>query len=216
VLFRRSRHRSAGSTSDPGSIQDRIQLLQFLEARIPCKSYLEIGTNRNRVFKLIRAPQKIGVDPHRGGTHRMTSNEFFKQNDRKFDLVFIDGLHHADQVLLDVEGSLAALNDSGVIVLHDCSPATEEAQQVPAARPGVPWNGDVWKAIVLLRGRGDIDVAVGDFDYGCGVVLARPNSRPLHVDRTIETLTYAELQAQRKDWLRLMTAAELVEFIDLP
>jgi len=69
---------------------------------------------------------------------------------------------------------------------------------------------------VLLRRREDVDLAVGDFDYGCGVVLARPNSRPLELDRTLETLTFDELQENRRDWLRLMTAEELVDFIGLP
>lgn len=213
ALLRRLTRRSRTSVPQPGEIRDRIQLLRFLEARIPCKSYLEIGCHRDRVFKVIRAPRKVGVDPKRGGTHRMTSDEFFRTNQEKFDLVFIDGLHEARQVLRDMEQSLAVLNDRGVIVLHDCNPLSEEAQRVPAPCPGVPWNGDVWKAIVLLRSRSDVDVAVGDFDYGCGVVLPRPNSRPLRVERGLEALTFAELDANRVEWLRLMTGGELIDFI---
>ena len=33
--------------------------------------------------------------------------------DEKFDLIFIDGLHHADQVKRDFENSLRCLNDNG-------------------------------------------------------------------------------------------------------
>ncbi len=216
MLFRRLRNRSAGAAPDTSAIQDRIQLLRYLEARIPAKSYLEIGCNRNRVFRQIGAPQKVGVDPSRGGTHRMTSDEYFRRNELRFDLVFIDGLHHADQVLKDVVQSLAVLNENGAIVLHDCNPISEEAQVVPMARSGVPWNGDVWKAVVLLRGRLDVDLAVGDFDHGCGVLFSRPNSLPLQVDRTVETLAYTELAANRKDWLRLMTGEQLADFINLP
>ena len=44
----------------------------------------------------------IGVDPMSGGTHRMTSDEFFRRNREqwhyKFDLVFIDGLHEVSRV----------------------------------------------------------------------------------------------------------------------
>lgn len=213
ALLRRLTRRSKTSVPQPGEIRDRIQLLRFLEARIRCESYLEIGCHRDRVFKVIRVPRKVGVDPKRGGTHRMTSDEFFRTNQEKFDLVFIDGLHEARQVLRDVEQSLVVLNDGGVIVLHDCNPLSEEAQRVPAPPSGVPWNGDVWKAIVLLRSRSDVDVAVGDFDYGCGVVLSRPNSRPLRVERGLEALTFAELNANRVEWLRLMTAGELIDFI---
>ena len=63
-----------------------------------CK-YLEIGVFDNKVFNTIPLPinQKIGVDPLRGGTHRMTSDDFFKSNKQYFDVIFIDGLHSYDQ-----------------------------------------------------------------------------------------------------------------------
>jgi len=40
---------------------------------------------------------------------------------------------------------------------------------------GLVWNGDVWKAVVALRAlRGlDIEMIVGDFDYGVGVIRFR-------------------------------------------
>jgi SAM-dependent methyltransferase len=192
---------------------NRADLLHRLCRRDSCNSYLEIGCNRNKLFKTIPVEDKVGVDPKRGGTHRMTSDEFFKQNDRTFDLIFIDGLHHADQVMRDLESSLRVLNANGVIAMHDCNPATEEAQRVPPPRSGVPWNGDVWKTVVVLRSRPDLDIAVGDFDYGCGVVLRRPNSSPLSIEATLETLQYADLEAHRREWLRLMPPEELVRFI---
>jgi hypothetical protein len=215
MLFRRIRERLSGVPPQAGPLSHRVQLLRWLEARIPSESYLEIGCNRNGVFKQIHAAQKVGVDPQRGGTHRMTSDEFFAQNEQRFDLIFVDGLHHADQVMRDAENALAVLEPHGAIVLHDCNPLTEEAQIIPQPRRGVTWNGDVWKAIVLLRTRPDVDLAVGDFDHGCGVLLPRPNSRPLTLDRTLETLSYAELDAHREEWLNLLGAEALLEFTGL-
>ena len=56
-------------------------------------SYLEIGCQADVSFKKILAADKIGVDPMDGGTHRMTSDNFFKTNQKTFDIIFIDGLH---------------------------------------------------------------------------------------------------------------------------
>ena len=45
-------------------------------------NYLEIGCFDNKAFDTIPLPleQKIGIDPLRGGTHRMTSDVFFSNN----------------------------------------------------------------------------------------------------------------------------------------
>lgn len=200
----------AGGGAAPGS---RLELLQWLADRPGCQRYLEIGCNRDKVFRAIHVASKVGVDPRRGGTHRMTSDEFFERSTEAFDLVFIDGLHEARQVLQDVGNALASLAPGGVIVLHDCNPLTEEAQRVPPAAKGV-WNGDVWKAVVELRTRTDLDVAVGAFDHGCGVVLRRPNGDRLEVDRGLDELRWADLAQNRERWLRLMDGERLARFVE--
>ena len=59
----------------------------------------------------------------------MTSDEFFdflrtNEFDRKYDVIFIDGLHKSYQVKKDILNSLQFLNPKGYIVLHDCNPPT--------------------------------------------------------------------------------------------
>ena len=71
-----------------------------------CRSYLEIGCGTCATLNAIRAARKIGVDPSPGGTVRATSNEFFQTNTDKFDLIFIDGLHVREQVLLDAANAI--------------------------------------------------------------------------------------------------------------
>ena len=39
----------------------------------------------------IKISNKVGVDPISGGTLRMTSDNFFKNNETFFDLIFLDG-----------------------------------------------------------------------------------------------------------------------------
>ena len=51
---------------------------------------LEIGCDNDENFSKIIINKKIGVDPLKGGTHRMTSDEFFKKNHSYFDIIFLD------------------------------------------------------------------------------------------------------------------------------
>ena len=159
---------------DPSRTITRYHLLNHLIERFSYRRYLEIGCASNECFSMVNAPEKTGVDPVDGGTHRMTSDNFFRENTSTFDIVFIDGLHEYTQVRRDIENSLSRLAPNGTIVLHDCAPAYEVRQIVPP-QTGV-WSGDVWKAIVDSRMNPVIDTAVGDFDYGCGVIRPRPNT----------------------------------------
>jgi predicted O-methyltransferase YrrM len=68
----------------------------------------------------------LGVDPNQGVIHSMTCDEFFATNQFTFDIVFIDGFHHSDQVAK--ENSLRVLNPGGIIVMHDCNPTTKISQ----------------------------------------------------------------------------------------
>lgn len=80
---------------------NRTSLISFLTNKYQYKTYLEIGCDLNQTFGLINNLYNVAicVDPEKGGTLRMTSDDFFAQNKQKFDIIFIDGLHVASQVL---------------------------------------------------------------------------------------------------------------------
>jgi hypothetical protein len=195
-----------------------MDLLNYLISRYNFTSYLEIGCSANECFNSIKCSQKVGVDPAAGGTHRMTSDEFFAMNQASYDLIFIDGLHWSEQVLKDVLNSLQVLTPKGLIVLHDCNPPTELAATWPNPHPHPypfhpSWNGDVWKAVLNLRGSPTIDVAVGDFDSGCGVIQQRPNTDPLKLTKSSMALTYQQFDPNRQKWLRLMSFDNLKKWL---
>ena len=211
----------------------RIDLCNYLIATRGYKRYLEIGCAGNESFDGVRCPHKTGVDPASGGTHRMTSDAFFAQLPKDappWDLVFIDGLHWCEQVDRDVANALAHLSPNGAIVLHDCDPPTPACAVYPPPTPIVAWNGDVWRSIVRLRfggGAAAVDVATGDFDWGCGVVLPRrPASSGaeaarrervaavLKPDFDHRTLHYDLLRAHRDDLLRLLDPVALETWIE--
>ena len=49
----------------------------------------------------------------------MTSDEFFKINNIKFDLIYVDGDHKAQQVSKDINNSWNILNKGGYLILDD-------------------------------------------------------------------------------------------------
>ena len=157
----------------------RYSIIQETINRKNYKSYLEIGCDQDQLFSKIKIEKKIGVDPVSGGTIRDTSDNFFKKNNIKFDIIFIDGLHEYDQVKKDIKNSLLFLNDYGVIFLHDCMPMNFISQAVPRAR--ALWNGDVWKNIVESRTKQEIDTYVVHADQGVGMILKRPNKKILNL-----------------------------------
>lgn len=132
---------------------NRPQLINALIDRYGYRRYLEIGCATDKTFNAVTAEKKVGVDPVCGGTHRMTSDDFFLNQDElyTFDIIFIDGDHCAGQVYRDVNNSLTELAVGGCIVFDDCLPIHEIHQDEP--RASQTWMGGVWKVIAELRSR---------------------------------------------------------------
>ena len=141
------------------SIVKRYDLTNYLIEQYNFVDYLEIGVAFGNCVRNVKVKNKDAVDPVVEANVRcpeinyeMTSNEFFaleKIQNKKYDVIFIDGLHETTQVDIDIQNSLKHLNEGGFILLHDCNPVSYESQLVP--RQATAWNGDVWKSIVKLR-----------------------------------------------------------------
>jgi SAM-dependent methyltransferase len=190
---------------------NRQELFRHLIQRNGYESYLEIGCETDKTFAHVDLRRKVGIDPKRGGTVRMTSDAFFAQNRDSFDLVFVDGLHLCEQVLRDVENAARCLTIGGCIVLHDCLPTARDQQLREPIRPGTPWTGDVWKAVVELRQRAEYDIAVLGSDWGLGVLFVRPNSDRLQPPAKLD---WEEYSADRVRLLRIVDDAGIKRFID--
>ena len=149
------------------SNSDRVEVLNAISKKISAKKYLEIGCDLNQVFDKVDCNFKIGVDPERGGTIRDTSDNFFKYNEDKFDLIFIDGLHTFEQIFKDFNNSFNCLNEGGYIVMHDLIPRTWLEEHVP--RISNNWCGDVWKISFLLNNIEDHKYNLLLTDFGLGI-----------------------------------------------
>lgn len=198
-------------TIPPGRRIRRSAILNTLVEKYGYQSYLEIGQgNRDQNLDWIQCRIKIGVDPapNLNAAYRMTSDEFFALNNDRFDLVFIDGLHHADQAERDFVNALDALNDNGTIVVHDCNPTSEEWQLVPPPKKARAWTGDVWKAWVKWRAsRPDLTMYVVDVDFGCGVIRRGRQETP----DIPESPTYDQLDKNRVRWLNLVSVEDFLK-----
>ncbi len=189
----------------------RTTILNTLVERYNYQSYLEIGQGqRANNFDWINCRIKIGVDPKKSlnAAYQMTSDEFFAINNDSFDLIFIDGLHHADQVERDIINALNVLNDNGTIVVHDCNPTTKAMQIVPQGKG--TWTGDVWKTWVSLRAaRPDLNMFVIDADNGCGIIRRGTQK----IIKLPENLTYEVLDKKRKELLNLVDVNFFLKYL---
>ena len=191
----------------------RWDLIQYIINKHNFKDYLEIGCDKDQSFSKIQIKNKVGVDPISGGTIRSTSNEFFLNNNDNFDLIFIDGLHHYKQVLLDIENSLKILNNNGFILVHDCLPKSLAQQAVPRYRGY--WNGDVWKSIVKLRTKNDLDITTCQIDFGISIIRKKPNNFLLELNNVsdFEKLKFKDYYYNHRTYMNIKSYAETLKLI---
>ena len=173
----------------------RFDIINFLFQKInkPHSIYLEIGVrNPEENFDKIDTVQKYSVDPGLENTEnpvdfKLTSDDFFSaldsgkilSNDIKFDVIFIDGLHLADQVERDIDNALRYIDDNGFIVLHDCNPPTEFHARESYYYRNSParglWNGTTWKAFYKARLNKSLFSCCIDTDWGIGIISKSKN-----------------------------------------
>ncbi len=188
----------------------RFEIIQNIITQQKYNNYLEIGCDRNENFSKINIQNKVGVDPLRGGTLRMTSDVFFKNNIKKFDLIFLDGLHTYEQTIKDIDNSLKILNERGVILIHDCLPKKIWNQIVP--RMYGHWNGDVWKAIVHSRTYHYADTYTCIADHGLGIIFKRKNKNILKTNiSNFKDLKFKDYFINHKLYMNLIDHQKLKE-----
>lgn len=201
----------------------RYELINLLIKENKYKTYLEIGVYVGNNIKEIVCEIKDSVDPYITDDfdllpkkyeypvkYRVTSDDFFENIaptlDYKYDIIFIDGLHLTEQVDKDIENSLKYLNENGTIVLHDCNPDSYDLQIVP--RVYEYWSGNVWKSVVKIRHRGDLDVFVIDSDTGLGVITKKT---PVENTKMLEKeLEWEYFDKNRKSLLCLISETDFL------
>lgn len=207
----------------------RTDIINFIIGLTAAENYLEIGVrNPDNNFNKIKSLFKYSVDPgveyaSNPVDFKMTSDTFFSQlnnntldkinRDIKFDLIFIDGLHIANQVERDIKNSLKYIKENGFIVLHDCNPPTEfhqrESYDFQKSPAGILWNGTTWKAFYKFRCNKEIYSICFDSDWGVGVISKRQiisfNNLEEFANNFFE---FKELEKNKKEHLNLQSFEE--------
>lgn len=150
--------------------------------------YLEIGVaDPSYCFDKIQCDHKTSIDPNNylpfaNIDYEMTSDEFFYKlktsqtrfhPNYKWDIIFIDGLHLADQVYKDIQNAVNHCSQQGFIVLHDCNPTNfynaHSDLEFFLSNPN-EWNGSTWKAFYKFRTVFNLKSYTVDTDYGIGII----------------------------------------------
>lgn len=209
----------------------RTDVLNFLLNTFKTDTkYLEIGVrNPEDNFNSIHAKVKYSVDPgiefiENPVDFKYTSDVFFEKlnngeildKEIKFDIIFIDGLHLAEQVDRDIKNALDFIIDEGFIVLHDCNPPTEfhasETYSYSLSPSKGYWNGTTWKAFFNYRKRQDIYSCCIDTDWGVGIISKKIKlGEPSKISN--EYYEFNVFEKNRKESLNLISFEDFKQII---
>jgi hypothetical protein len=183
------------------------------------KSYLEIGIENGYTFTNVNIDDKIGVDPdpkiESSNIIKKTSDEFFKDNDKNFDIIFIDGMHQVEYILKDFNNSVKFLNKNGIIFLDDILPINKNEQEKIPINPiyenGIlkyssPWTGDVWKFMyyLLLNFKDKIDYRVFSHQNYRGVVKICLKENFTILESTLPTINSLDYDTDFKKYKEIL------------
>lgn len=208
----------------------RTDIINHLLTITSHQNYLEIGVrNPDDNFNKINCKNKYSVDPgleneKNLATFPFTSDVFFEKllnnqlssiSNIKFDVIFIDGLHLAEQVDRDIANCLNIIKEDGFIVLHDCNPPDEyyarEDYSYANGPSGSFWNGTTWKAFYKARHMNDIFSCCVDCDWGVGIITKRIDFTLFNNLSVLDNPFYefSKLKLNREKHLNLITFEDL-------
>lgn len=156
---------------------ERSNVVQSVLNLFTDPAYLEIGVSKGVTFHKIRAKTKVAVDPKfdfdlesakrenvNSKYYQITSDEYFgsaAEPKSLFDVIYLDGLHTAEQTLRDFLNAILFLKADGVIVIDDVKPRNHlasipdrvvfnEVRRALGLTNQKTWMGDVYKVIFFL------------------------------------------------------------------
>lgn len=181
---------------------DKSVIINKIIESVKAESYLEVGYGNGHNFKQIKCRTKLSCDPETKSNEalKVTSDEFFNiHKDNVFECVFIDGLHHSDQVRKDIINAMKC--NAKAIILHDTIPPSENHQIVP--RKQTSWTGDVWRSVVgFKQSYPDVKIETYRADYGLTVIYPEGKKVKKHFEN--KDMSYSEFKANEIELLNII------------
>lgn len=196
----------------------RTAIINHLIHKFKLKKYLEIGIGEGINFNKINIKKKIGIDPEPNSDckgeniYLMTSDEYFefiKEENFKFDIIFIDGDKLEKQVTKDINNSFKILKDNGFIILKDVNPPAKYYQRENIFSRGsyLEWNGTVWRSYAELRiNNHNLKMCVVNSDWGIAIIQKGKQECYLKPEK----LNYGLLDQDRINLLNLLSVNDFL------
>jgi hypothetical protein len=148
---------------------NKIELINYLIKLRNYNRYLEITVhNVQDNFVHIQCADKKQIISGQQNNYQWINDD---NEGKKFDIIFIDGIHTEEQVASEIEIAYHCLSGNGVIIIHDCMPPDEWHQRdMKAFKEGENWNGTVWKAVLRTFNNTTYKCTLLDTDWGCGLI----------------------------------------------
>ena len=136
----------------------------------------------------------------------MTSDEMFNilPSNKKYDIIFIDGLHEYKQVARDIVNSFKHLNINGKIIIHDTLPTSYESSLDEFPTKHIAWYGSVYKTIMQLSKIAPIFYTVERMDDEEGLTIVDYFVDCDKIAFEPQDTTYAEYEKNKIKQMRII------------
>lgn len=219
----------------------RCDIINYFIENRNYKKYLEIGVFDGKNIENVICENKMGVDPSPICSKetlekyiiKTTSDNFFKlldedsSNENKFDIIFIDGDHHYQQVIKDIYNSLKHLSENGIILLHDIYCCTEIYMSSAELENQIGYIGDGFNAFIQMIMLNELDHKYNVYFTAVDGVGAIDTQNTLEIfkndnilDKYIDLIEYQinyfndnKIDRNNKDILRIVLSSFTLDYL---